>query len=225
MARIAIGVACAAMLVSSAAAQPLEGPFSIISFGFSNLDGSFDASTGQFVSRAGSLTSGDVTRLLDGDSAEYGVGFVNADSLADVVFEIDLSNITSSSADGFGSFLFTDADGDQIGGDLVGRFRQAGGVNTIFFSGTLENVFALDVTGDNQFDGPTGGTFINDFSDFITPFEGAIVQFSFGPDTFFSEDFDALVQTNGLIQAFVPTPGTAGLLGLAGLVAARRRRR
>lgn len=213
----------AAGVAGSACAQTIP-PTPIISFGFNGLIGDFDSTTDAFTVGVGDLTAGDVTSLVTGESAEFEMGFALEDSDADVIFSISVANITANSATGTGTFLITDANGDQIGGDLAGTFRLIGPF--IAFSGRLENVFANDVTGDNQFNGvPDTTSFINDFSDFITPFEGAIVQLSLNTGGFFSSDFDGLVvEVNGLIQAFVPAPGTFAGLAAAGLFAARRRR-
>lgn len=197
-------------------------------FTFSDLDSEYftqDGVTGSFSARAGAQTSGDVTRLMDpvAATAEYAPAFANDDaSLADVVFEMSVSNITAVSADGIGTFSITDIDGDMLSGTLEGTWlRASAGAPILFFNGTLSEVVFTD-GGDGLFEGTDGVGFdltpymLNNF------FSGGIVQVSFGLDTFFDQSFSGFnSQFSGTI---VPTPGAAALLLGAGGVFARRRR-
>ncbi len=197
-------------------------------FTFSDLDSEYftqDGVTGFFTARAGGQTSGDVTRLNDpvAETAEYTPAFANDDaSLADVVFEMSVSNITALSADGIGTFSITDIDGDAITGTLEGTWLRANaGAPILFFNGTLSEV-AFTASCDGLFEGTDGVGF--DLTPFMLNnlFTGGIVQVSFGLDTFFDQSFSGFnSQFSGTI---VPTPGAAALLLGAGGVFIRRRR-
>ncbi len=215
----AAGLAAAASMASAGVA--------ITTFTYSDLDTSYftsDGSTGSFTARAGADSSGDVTGFVAGaQTAEYTPSFATDDaSLADVVFEMSISNITANSADATGSFTITDVDGDSITGALAGAWtRASAGATILFFNGTLTDVVYSD-SGDGVFEGVDGSGFA------LTPyllnnsFSGGLVQVSFGVDSFFDESFDLSgSQFSGTI---VPTPGAAALLlGAGGMVARRRR--
>ena len=215
----AAGLAMAATIASADVA--------ITTFAYSDLDTSYftqDGDTGLFTARAGSDSSGDVTSLVNGaQTAEYDNAFANDDSsLADVVFEMNISNITSNSADAAGSFVITDMDGDTISGTLAGAWaRASAGATVLFFNGTLTDV-VYTASGNGTFEGVGGSGFG------LTPyllnnsFSGGLVQVSFGVESFFDESFELSgSQFSGTI---VPTPGAAALLiGAGGLVSRRRR--
>ncbi|USN99762.1 MAG: hypothetical protein H6810_03635 [Phycisphaeraceae bacterium] len=200
----------------------------ISTFTFSDLNSEYftqDGVTGYFTARAGGDTSGDVTRvnMPVAQTAEYSPAFANDDaSLADVVFEMSVSNITALSADASGSFTITDVDGDTIGGNLDGTWlRATAGAPILFFNGTLTGV-AFTASGDGMFEGTDGAGF--EFTPFLLGnlFSGGVVQVSFGLDTFFNQSFAGFnSQFSGTI---VPTPGAAALLLGAGGVYIRRRR-
>ena len=200
----------------------------ISTFTFSDLDSEYftqDGQSGFFSARAAADTSGDVTRVQDpaAATAEYAPDFANDDgSSADVLFEMSISNITAVSAEGSGSFLITDIDGDTVGGILEGTWlRASAGAPILFFNGTLSEV-TFSATGDGLFEGTDGVGF--DLTPFLVGniFSGGIVQVSFGLDSFFDQSFAGFnSQFSGTI---VPTPGAAALLVGAGGVFIRRRR-
>jgi hypothetical protein len=213
----------ALVVVAGAAAATVASPDpAVLSYTYSDLNGSFDLSASQFTAVADASTSGDVTRL-DGPTdevAEFDADFVSGPDLSNAVFTIDVSNIGLFTADGVGTFELTDTNGDLITGDMTGSwFRDLGG--NIFYQGTIANAGTTDVSGDMLFNGSTQGSFSTVFSS--SPLDGAIVVLAFDPaPAFFTEDFDNIAT---LISArLVPTPGTAGLLAIGGLAAARRRR-
>jgi hypothetical protein len=211
---IVLGVAGSALSTASAGA--------ILTFGFTDLSGSFD--TGSSVMRAVAVdtedfaTSGDVTRLADpGATANFDTGFVTRSANADVDLMMTLSSITAVTADASGSIVITDDDGDTITATLNGMFSTPGAGIT-FFTGFLSDVV---LTGE-EFNGPDGGAFATDLPG-QAPYEGAVVQlFINSGGGFFDANFDnESIQLDGII---VPTPGSMALMGLAGLVGARRRR-
>ncbi|MFG0328930.1 MAG: hypothetical protein ACF8PN_03425 [Phycisphaerales bacterium] len=203
----------------------------IFSFGFTDLDGDYNAGTQTFTANASNsgdlISSGDVTRQLAPiGSAEFNAGFLGLGTSADYTMSMTLSNITATSADvlaGDASFTVTDADGDTLQGDIIGQWL-AGAGGALFFNGALTNVFFTDNGGqDGMFDGPSLGAFSMDFGSLQT-FDGAIVTLSVDPTGgFFLESFD---DASTLVSAeVVPAPAAFATLGLAGLMAGRRRRR
>jgi len=194
----------------------------ILTFGFTDLSGSFSVGTSTFAADAvdaGNLRSaGDVTRLAPaGGTANFDDGFVSRSAFADVALSMAVSNINANSADGNGSILITDHTGDTIVADIDGVFSN-GGFGIYFFTGYLTNVFLSGTT----FDGPDGGSFNMNLPG-EEPYEGALVQlFISSNGAFFANDFAGRsVQVSGII---VPAPGFFGVAG-AGLLLGTRRRR
>ena len=204
-------VACTAV---GTGAQPTE---EILSFGFSDLDASFNIVTGDLTAVGGSLTSGDVTRIDDvaGPTADFDMGFVGGTAAVSLNFNVN---------DGTGSFQITDATGDTLGGAISGQIAPLG--SSFVINGALSSVNINDLSGDGTFDGPSSGSFSSAFPGFLQNFGGSIINLAFGDDLSFEESFDdARLNSNAIIRATVPTPGTLALLGMGGLLAARRRRR
>lgn len=208
----AVGVMAA--VAGTAAAQP-----AIFSFTYSDLLGSFDSNTGAYSVVAGAETSGDVTRL-DGapGTAEYIAGDLPG-AFADFQIAMTVSNIGASTADGAGSLVITDNNGDQLLADINGHFVSLFG--SIFFEGELLNAAFVNNSGDGTFDGTSGGS----FSTLLAPtsdLNGALVEIFFNPGNFFNTSFsDRITLASGLL---VPAPGSAALAVLGGVVASRRRR-
>ena len=209
------------------AATGATADVAITTFTYSDLDTSYftaDGESGLFTARAGASSSGDVTSLVSGaETAEYNTAFATDDaSLADVVFEMNISNITGTSADASGTFTITDMDGDTISGALDGAWARASAGGTIlFFNGTLSDV-VYSANGNGIFEGAAGTGF--ELTPFLlgNAFSGGLVQVSFGVDSFFDQSFELSgSQFSGTI---VPTPGAAALLLGAGGIIARRRR-
>jgi len=213
---LGVGAVAALGIASVASAD------AILSYTYSDLDGSYDANTALFNAKAGLLTSGDVTRLTGGGgTAEFNSGFYGFDS-ADYTLTIDVTNNNGSTADGQGSFSVTDANGDTITGLVEGTWIK-GAFGTVFFNGQLSNVFINNNSGDAKFDGSTAGAFSTNFQGPIAPFEGALVQlFSSSAGEFMTKSFSGVPT---LVSAeIVPAPGTIALALAGGAVAFRRRR-
>lgn len=205
-------IASAGVIAAPAAADV------IVTFGFTDMAGSY--SGGVFTTNDDADTSGDVTRLeAPISSADYNVGF--SGGTAAVTTSVSVFGIVGNTASGAGSFSITDADGDVMMGTITGTWIGSG--LGIFFNGDLSGVVFDGTGGDGQFfDGPSGGSFDYTTLTGIPPFEGAIVQLFVPVAGFFSQDFSVeSVQVSGEI---IPAPGAMALLGLGGLIAARRRR-
>lgn len=205
-----------------AATAAVANAQAILTFGFTDVDGSFTASDGSFVGTSTATTSGDVTRLsAPGGTAVFDPGFAGVGA-SDFSFDIDVMVMGGgTSATGTGTFTIVDVHGESLTGSLNGDFVQlAPGI--IAFNGLISGVQFNDVSGDGTFDGPTTGSFSTDLPG-SAPYDGAIVQlFIDGSGGFFDADFTGVsTQVSG---AIVPAPASLALLGLGGLAAARRRR-
>lgn len=201
-----------------AASATFANAQTILTFGFTDVDGSFRVSDGVFEGRSVADTSGDVSRLAaPGGTASFNPGF--AGGTADFSFDIDVMLTGVGTADGVGSFTIVDAQGESLVGDIDGTFNQLG--SFIVFQGLLSGVQFNDVSGDGTFDGPSGGSFGTDLPG-TPPFEGAFVELFISRGNFFDRDFSGV--STQVIGEIVPAPASLALLGLGGLAAARRRR-
>ncbi|MCL4220264.1 MAG: hypothetical protein KJZ65_02725 [Phycisphaerales bacterium] len=198
----------------------------IASFGFTDLNGSFNLGSMQFTAMATaggtSSTAGDVTRFAEGggNSAEFDSGFFGGGSMADVQIIIDVSNVVGPMADGNGSFTITDADGDTITGTVSGTWF-AGAMGFVFMNGHTTGI-TFNSTGDGMFEGPSGGAF--SITGLVDEYFGALSILLRTPQGvgFFNTSFSEVsTQADGLI---VPTPATIALAGCGLALTVRRRR-
>lgn len=209
-------------LVLAAASSSAMAQQSILSFGFTDLNGSYTLLGSTFRALGSAGANGDVTRLQGpAGTAVYAAGT----TLGRVDVSLTVSGILGGTANGNGTFTIFDADAvnpDSITGTVSGQFIQNGPV--VFFNGLLSNVFLND-NGvlDGLFDGPTGGSFPLNFGPNTPPFSGALIELFVGsPANFFTGDFSGVsTQVSGQV---VPAPTSLAVLGL-GLIAAGRRRR
>ncbi|HYE02773.1 MAG TPA: PEP-CTERM sorting domain-containing protein, partial [Phycisphaerales bacterium] len=167
---------------------------------------------------------GNVTRLPDGGpggTAMFDPGFVSLPDLGNFMMAISVFNNNGNTADGAGTFQITDAQGDTISGLIDGTWIR-GNLST-FFNGNLSNIVLANTSGDGTFNGSSGGSFSMNFGA-VQVFEGSIVNLFTRPAGvgFFQENFTTIADL--VSGEIVPAPGTLALLGLSGLVMARRRR-
>lgn len=187
-------------------ANPNVGQFTAAAVNTANLQSAYEAS------RLTPAPTGQAT---------FEAGFVsNPLNPADFVINLSVIKQSGTLALGSGDFSATDVDGDTITGTISGVWTFAAGF--LFFNGNLSNVTTNDNgAADGTFDGSEGGDFsINHPAP--QPYSGSIIQLTFGQSTFFRNSF-ADRATGGSFQ-IVPSPGSAALLGLGGLVVATRRR-
>jgi len=225
IARVA-GAAAIGALGASATMAPAD---IVASFGFTELSSSFTfdeggVGDGLFVADGTLDTTGDVTRLLPtGGTALYNPGSVDGAD-ASVHFEISVFNVDSiaKTADGAGTFVIVDADGDALTGSFTGVWIGAG-FGFTFHNGTGIN-FSFDSSeGNGTFDGPSGGSFSTDFG--FENLVGAVSLLFQQPNMgFFTSAFEGVSsEAHGVMD--VPAPGALALAGLGlGLFGARRRR-
>ncbi len=194
-------------------------------FGFTDLNSSYDGQTFHALSLGSFPTGGDVTDYSNGpaSSATFESGFIGVQNLADVVFQMDISNVTATTADGTsGRIVIRDEDGDVLSGSFQGVWDFRFGFG--FFDGEITTIAYNDV-GDGLFTGTDGtgayatpdGTYIGGIS-FMMEMSTWFGSAAGGPNTF----SDEIAASFGLFGT--PTPGGVSLLALGGLVASRRRR-
>jgi hypothetical protein len=213
MTKTVLSLSALVAAAGAAVAQP-----AIISFTYSELNGSFDAGTGEYQAVATSATSGDVTRLgYAPGSAEFDNGTLPGVD-ADAIISLSVTNIFGTTADGNGTITLTDANGDAIIADVDGTFRLLFG--SIFFEGILSNAFFADNSSDGTFDGTSSGSFA--VPTFLGPYSGSLVELFFNPGSFFANSFSN--QTTLASGLLVPAPGAAALALMGGAIATRRRR-
>lgn len=198
----------------------------IASFGFTDLNGSFNLGSMQFsaVATTGGTSSsaGDVTRFAEGggNSAEFDSGFFGGGSLANVEIYITVSNVVGPMADGNGSFTITDADGDTITGSITGTWF-AGAMGFVFMNGATSGI-TFNSLADGVFEGPSGGSF--SMAGLVDEYFGALSILLRTPQGvgFFNASFaEVSTQADGLI---VPTPASIALAGCGLALTVRRRR-
>jgi hypothetical protein len=194
----------------------------ILSFGFTDLSGSFNSGTSVFtatgVAGGAFQTAGSVNRL----QAPIGNAQYDPGSAAGLVsLSLAVSGVGPVNATGVGSITIMDADGDSFTSNITGTFTLNGGA--VFFNGLMPNpALVAGANTNNMFDGPSGGSFPLTFAPAPGPYTGAVVTLYFDPGTFFSQTFGN-IPTN-LNGSVIPAPGALALLGVGGLVAVRRRR-
>lgn len=206
-----------------AAAGSVASADVILTWGYTDLNGSYDSTSGQFQAVADDRTSGDVSRLAPTTgTADFNAGFASSSPFADAQIFISVFNKVGNVAQGQGRFILTDHDGDQLFGTIDGMWI-AGSLG-IYFNGDLTDVAFEDAGGGTTFDGSDGGSFDMDLPG-DAPYIGAFVQLFLrtGTGGFFNRDFDEIsVQSAGEI---IPGAGSVALLGLAGGLGLTRRRR
>jgi len=211
---VAIAIGGAALAGSSASGQILA------SFSYSSLDSSFDAGSQVLTTASGSASTGEFVRQL----APVGMAMFDQGD-ASFMMDLAISNVDqmAGTADGIGTITLTDLDGDTITANVAGTFTRLpiiGSVSVLFFNALMTDL--TFVSDDGFFDGTVGSASVDFSSTGLETFPGALVRLEITTAGFFTSSFSGgLAEVDGQI---VPTPGTASLIALSGLIVARRRR-
>lgn len=187
-------------------------------FGFtiSNPMTSFDG-VNLFQSGDFSGTSGDLYRnLAPTGTAEFNPnGWTGS---ASFLMSMTISDLTATSANGTGTFQFTDVDGDFITGNVNGTWTKLGSAGAFF--GTLGNVTFTSVA-DNAFDGDNGSASM--IFNSPQPWNGGITEIT-ASNTWFMLRTSYEIPGGSIDATVVPVPA-AVLLGLLGMSVAGLRLR
>jgi hypothetical protein len=196
------------------------------SFSYTDLDGAFDSGTGIFSANAANnadlQSGGDVSKLFGGGSgtAQFDTGFFGL-SDADVTIELEIFNITATSADATGIVNIVDTDGDTLSASIQGSWDVVGPFGFMFFNGVSSDYTFTDVgQQDGAFEGVSGAFSILQIADQL--FDGALSIVLRNPGGF-GGDFEGVsTQADGIL---IPTPGAIVIagLGVAGMSSRRRR--
>jgi hypothetical protein len=211
-----------AALVVGAGASVASASFPIITYTLDGLNGAYAGNSGGgvYTATANAGSQGNATRTVTpiGSTAEFNVGTLPGASAA-YSLTLNVFGIGSGAAFGTGSFSFVDLNGDSITGSVSGAFSDAGGI--IFFNGLLSAVALNNTSGDGTFDGTSGGSWSMNFGS-VGALDGAITNLTFLAPDFFASSWSGI--SSQVTAQIVPAPGAVALVGLAGLVAGRRRR-
>lgn len=221
----------AAGMAASVVGTALAGP--MVTFTYTNLAGQYQydgpgPDTGSFRAVATATnqlqTDGSVSLVPGGGAgtAVFNPGF-SARTIADFEINISFFNRVGNMASGGGFFKATDIFGNTLSGKLEGDWILFGGA--VFFNGAIRGAtFSPIPTALIPFTGENSTSFGMAGPIAVQPLDGSIVQIFLAtpPNSNMDQDFREV--STGVAGQLIPTPASAALLALGGLVAARRRR-
>jgi hypothetical protein len=195
----------------------------VASFGFTELNASFSIESGEFSAESdsanGLATTGDVTAYGAGlSTAVYNPGFYTAGTDAYVLFRMDIvSNDGQTAWAENGRILIVDADGDNLSGTFEGQWDLRFGF--AFFDGQITSALFNDA-GDGLFEGPGGGSFDTPEGTLVGALSFLMMEMA---DGLFETSFTGRsASADGML--ITPAPGALALVGIGGLIIARRKR-
>ncbi|MCO6438667.1 MAG: PEP-CTERM sorting domain-containing protein [Phycisphaerae bacterium] len=197
-----------------------------LSFNYGNLDGGFNSGSLLFTAVDDADANGNVSRIIAPSGNALFAGTVPASGFPGAAafgLSMNLSAVTSMSANGSGSLTLTDIDGDTFTATIMGTWTNTGGSAT--FNGLLTNVIPTNSSTDGTFDGNSGAGFSMTFPS-APPYMGASVVLGFG--NWFTDGQGVAQSFSGATTlasgAIVPEPATLGLLGVGALALVVRSR-
>lgn len=208
------------------AATGLAGAEVVVSYSFTDLNGSYDDASQVFTANAADNaileSGGDVSSLIGSKgTAQYDTGFLGLGS-NDVAISFDVSNISAVGAESIGTIVITDADGDTLTATVEGFWAIFDTFGFMFFSGiSTDYAFTDNGAADGEFNG-ISGSFDTTALDNIF-YDGAISLLLQNQGGFSAGDFrEVSTQADGVL---IPTPGVLAIagLGIFGMAAGRRR--
>lgn len=223
-------LALAAGLAASVTGAALAGP--MVTFTYTNLAGQYaynaGPDTGQFRAVATTnkqlQTDGSVSLVpgVGSGTAVFNPGFTSR-TIADFQIDISFFNRVGNQASGNGSFMAKDTLGNVLSGELAGDWVMFGGA--VFFNGAIRGaVFTPNPLAALPFTGENGTSFGMGAPIAVQPLDGSIVQIFLATPANSMMDADFREVSTGVAGQLIPTPASAALLALGGVVAARRRR-
>jgi hypothetical protein len=227
-------------VVGLAAASTSASASVLYSWAFNNLNGSFARNTGPssasllgtFTASASAGTlqsSGNLSRNVSPlTQATFRPGFLTLDAGANVQLIVTVENPFAGSASGTGTLVISDSSitTDTISANFTGTWSVFPG-GGVFFNASSVSYTIANPSGDSRFNGSEGTS--ADLTGFIDrSLSGALNQLFLdisAPSTV-AQAFGASFQNVATTATgqIIPAPGAVALLGLGGLVAARRRR-
>lgn len=214
-------------LAALVAAAGIASADVIVSYAYSDLNGSFDSASGIFTADAfdgaAFTTGGDVSRINPhAGTADFPTGFMGLATAADVRIDMMVFNITGTTADGTGTVELTDINGDVLRASFSGSWQIVNPFGFMFFNGISDDYEFINNSGDGWFDGINGSFLFADLLD--TYFDGALSLLLRNPGGFGGDFADRSTQADGIL---IPTPGVLMIAGagVVGMIAPRRRRR
>jgi hypothetical protein len=155
-------------------------------------------------------------------TAVFNPGFTSR-TIADFQIDISFFNRVGNQASGNGSFMAKDTLGNVLSGELAGDWVMFGGA--VFFNGAIRGaVFTPNPLAALPFTGENGTSFGMGAPIAVQPLDGSIVQIFLATPANSMMDADFREVSTGVAGQLIPTPASAALLALGGVVAARRRR-
>ncbi|MFQ5591449.1 MAG: PEP-CTERM sorting domain-containing protein [Phycisphaerae bacterium] len=237
LSRMNVCIAGAAMVVALPGLA-MAGERPIVSFSFSDLDGSFSivesaesgVQSGLFTAADDNNTTGDVTRVRGAQPTDTTAVFAGDlggfPGLASFDMHLPVDSPSQASAESLGgSLALTDIDGDSLAATVTGGWERLGTFGALFV-GLLTDV-QINRDGNSIFEGADGQGFSMMGLPAEQDLEGTVV--ALAVPGWFVDETGALQEFQGAnvgsIGAIVPEPLSLSLLAAGGVLVTLRRKR